>query len=485
MSNNFFPPPQYPLHSFLTVARDAAYETQRNVQAPSAMIGMSLIGAITATCQCAIEVKLPFGLARPVTLNTLYVGSSGDRKSGLDRIVFGPLRDADAIAFTHYKTAIDTYKTELDWWKTVFNSIRREIERSLRRGDATEEVKEKLAVHSKLKPKKPKLRTLLRSDITQRALMDALEGDGESIVIMTDDGEALFKSGAMSNLGVLNQLFDSPAVLSLDRADDEHVVVMNPCVSIFIMTQEEVLSAYRENRGKLAKGSGHWARYLVGFPQTTKGSRWAVLDEAAWEHLPKFHERIRELLAKHQRKLASGKIEREILEFSADAKARWIQATNHVESMIRPGGYMSDIDDFASKSMEIIARLAASMHYFAGEDGRISLDTLERAIEIVTWHLGEYKRLFSPQSVPPQDQVDAQAIATYLRTRIWHGPNSNSWVLKNHILRNGPVRNRSRLDAALTFLTMQGGLQVARSADLKDRRTYIWLLDHFFANVSM
>src|SRR5690606_33063492 len=152
------------------------------------------------------------------------------------------------------------------------------IEKAFRSGKAMDEARKKQGDHAKLKPKKPKLRGVVRSDITQRAIMDALEGDGESIVIMTDDGELLFKSGAMTNLGLLNIFWDLPKAMSLDRADQEHVTVMNPRVSLFIMTQEEVLNAYRENRGKLAKGSGHWARYLVGFPRSTKGTRWVTSD---------------------------------------------------------------------------------------------------------------------------------------------------------------------------------------------------------------
>src|SRR5690606_6782603 len=201
MSNCVFAPPQYPMHSFLMNVRDAGYELQRNVQAPDAMIGMSLIGAMTVACQCLIEVKLPIGLTRPVTQNLLFIGESGERKSVIDRLIYEPFRNADAIAVLLHNAAIDAYKVELDWWKTVNNSIRREIDKVFRRSkamdEAMDEAKEKLAAHAKLKPKKPKLRVMERNDPTQRALMDVLDGDGESIAIMTDDGESLFKSGAM------------------------------------------------------------------------------------------------------------------------------------------------------------------------------------------------------------------------------------------------------------------------------------------------
>ncbi len=483
MTHNFFAPPPYPMGAFLVIVRDAGFELLRNVQAPDAMIGMSLAAAITMACQGLIAVKLPIGQIRPVTQNLLVIGESGERKSPVDGYVFEPFRDADALIEKAHEAALEAYQIENDWWKTVNNSIRREIDKAFREGEGMSEAKTKLAAHAKLKPKKPKLRTLVRSDITQRAIMNALEGDGVSVVIMTDDGESLFKSGAMSNLGVLNRLWDSPKTLPLDRAEQEHVTVLNPRVSIWIMTQEEVLKSYCEKRGKLAKGSGHWARYLVGYPLTTKGTRWMAPDELVWEHLPEFHARVRELLVQFQDMMASGKVEREIIEFSEDAKARWIQQANNTEWMIRPGEYMSDIDDFASKTMEIIARLAASMHYFAGDGGKISLDTLERAIEIVAWHVDEFKRLFGARPVMPQEQVDAYNVAKWLRTRVWRGWDSKSWIAKNDLRRGGPVRNRDRLNAALDVL--EDEFAIWPDQDPKSKQRFVCLHDRFFAEMAV
>src|SRR3546814_14996872 len=89
--------------------------------------------------------------------------------------------------------------------------------------------------------------------------------------------------------------------------------------------------------------------------------------------------------------------------------------------------------------------LFRSMHYFGGEQGKISLDTLERAISIVAYHVDQYKELFSPRLAPPQDQVDAQKVELYLRN-LWGGYGSNSFIARNHLLRNGPVRDRERLN---------------------------------------
>ena len=149
--------------------------------------------------------------------------------------------------------------------------------------------------------------------------------------------------------------------------------------------------------------------------------------------------------------------------------------------MLREGEYLSDINDFASKVMEILARLAAAMHYFGAEGGKITLDTLERAFAIIRWHVEEYKHLFSPQFVVPQDQIDAHAIANYLRLHIWRGPSSDTFVPKNHVRRNGPVRDKARLNDALELLAAQGAVEVGVAP--KDKKTYVRLMNRFFGSM--
>lgn len=78
------------------------------------------------------------------------------------------------------------------------------------------------------------------------------------------------------------------------------------------------------------------------------------------------------------------------------------------------------------------------------------MDSLNRAITIVEWHLHEFKRIFSPQDLVPQEHRDAQVLEHYLFANYWCR-NAN-FAQKNLVLRNGPVRPASRLDAALTCL---------------------------------
>lgn len=476
-------PPMYPMDAFLAVVRDAANELIRNVQAADALVGMSLINAMSVACQGLIDVKLPTGQVRPVSQNLLLVAASGERKSTVAKLVMSPFSEADSQAEAAHKQKVDQYQAELGLWRAKAKGMRSAISRATSKGQSTEELDRQLIDHALAKPSEPRLRRLLREDITVTAIREALQGDGESIAITTDEGHMLFKGDAMRHVGLLNRLWDSPEMLPRDRPDDDHRLVMNPRVSVSIMTQPGPLKEFLEKGGAIARESGHWARYLVGSPPSRMGYRLVNADEPTWDCLPTFHARVRELLAQHRTMIESGKIERKLVGFTVDAKTRWVDLASQTEGLLRQGEYLSDINDFASKVMEILARLAATMHHFSGEVGDITLDTLERAFAIVRWHIEEYKFLFSPQFVVPQDLVDAQAVAAYLHSRVWQGPTSDTHIPKNHVLRNGPVRERNRLNAALGLLAARGAIWIWTGA--RDKRTYVRLHNTFFGQTPM
>src|SRR3546814_11199233 len=113
---------------------------------------------------------------------------------------------------------------------------------------AVEALKAEMAEHAKLKPKKPRMRLLIRPDISPRAIMDALAGNGESIAFVTDAGQELFTGGAMTNLGMLNRLRDCQAVLSMHRSNEDYVWGITTSASNRIIINQEGLSDQLQQR---------------------------------------------------------------------------------------------------------------------------------------------------------------------------------------------------------------------------------------------
>ena len=86
-----------------------------------------------------------------------------------------------------------------------------------------------------------------------------------------------------------------------------------------------------------------------------------------------------------------------MLDFTADAKALWVDSYNAIESELTSGGDFASIRDAASKAADNIARLAAVLHVFEyGARGPISVQSVEAARRIVLWHAYSARALLAP-----------------------------------------------------------------------------------------
>ncbi|MBP0635904.1 DUF3987 domain-containing protein [Cupriavidus sp. AcVe19-6a] len=451
-------PPPYPLGAFHLVIKEAAEEVVRYVQAPDALVGMEFLTNMSASAQGLYDVRLPTGQIRPLSLNLLVVADSGERKTGVHNLVAAPLYEFDRARTTKHEADLGQYELDMRIWEQVDKGLRRQITKLTLEGQSIDEVCRQMFEHSAAKPVKPRGRRIMRQNATERAIMDALEGDGESIAFISDEGEVIIKGGALKQTGVLNKTWDGTQMLTLDRSNGVSIVVRNPRVTVSYMVQRQVLKDLLDRRGDLMRGSGHWARYLIGCPASTQGTRFVYQIDTEWCHLPRFHARMGELLDEWGRRIDAGAIKRTTLEFSEDAIARWLVLANQVESMLSPFGYLHDFKDFASKALEITSRIAALLHVFSMQEGKISIDTLSRAVDIVDWHIDAFRRLFSADAAIPQEQADAQVLENFLYTQFWC--RKLNFAQKNLVLRNGPVRPVSRLDAALRCMEERSQVQV-------------------------
>lgn len=476
--NTLPPNPQpYPLDAFHLVTRNAAVEVCDHVKAPHAMIALSFLTAMSVACMGLISVRLPTGQIRTVSLNALTVADSGERKTATDNLVMGKVVERDELRTKKYVQDLADYEAEKTVWDTVKAVYTGDIAKAIRNGESTDLLRARLTDHIKSKPIKPRERRLIRQDITGRAIINAIEGDHELIALLSNEGDIILRSNAMHQVGLLNTLWDGAPVIPFDRAQ-ESIVARNARGTVSLMVQEQVLQDFIERHGKVVRGSGHWARYLVAWPTSTQGYRFMSLYDSVWVHLPKFQERMVELLDEYDRRREAGKLEPDIIEFSEEVRDEWVAAANNIEVQLQPLQYLSDVKDFASKAMEITGRVAALFHKFSGQEGKISIDTFRRACQIVNWHLHEFKRIFSPQRVVPQVQIDAQALRDYI-DRAYASQGWN-WAKKNEVLRNGPIRNARRFDDALKQLTAMGYVSVFRDGNGKKAPWYIQIYPQRF-----
>lgn len=448
--NTFSTPSLYPLDAFPTVVQYAACEVADNTQAPTALIAMEFLANMSASAQGLYDVELPTGKVSPVSLNCMIVAESGERMTGVHRLVSKLLYQFDVQQRSKYESDLLHFEESMRAWKAFEKGLSRKLAKAIKDSDGVEAVQRELSEWAKQMPVKPRARSLMRQNITERAMMDALEGSGESVAFICDEGEVIMNGGALDQLGLLNKAWDGTDALIMDRSQGVSIIASQPRVTLAIKVQPAVLQRHEKRRGAVMRGSGHWSRYLVGNPPSTQGMRQTYQLDRSWGRLDAFHERMQELLDALAAGIESGSVVRQVLAFSLEAKFQWLYLSNQIEGMLGPGGYLHDIKDFASKTMEITGRVAALLHVYAKHDGCISVDTLNRAAAIVQWHRDEFKRLFSPECTTSEAQQDAHAIGEHL-FQLRHQAGSTRFPKKD-ILQYGPVSSKKRFDTALKVL---------------------------------
>ncbi|MBZ3929095.1 YfjI family protein [Xanthomonas citri] len=453
---NLMPSPaNYPIEVFHVAVREAIWEVLEQTQAPDALVAVSALTGMAIACQANVDVMLPSGLRRPCSMFTALIGQSGERKTTVDDLISAPI-----YAYDQEHAASDGdmqmhYRARLRLWQATNNALQRKIDKSAQGTANVEQYHDAVVEHERREPQKPILKRIIYQSITERPLLEALHGDGKSIAILSDEGEVVLKSGAMKRMGNLNKAWDGKP-LNLDLVD-VRLRVVDPRITISFMVQEEVIEEFLVKRGRIARGSGHLARYLIAWPASTVGFRRMMLGDHAWRHLPAFHQRITELLHEAHLRQANNQ-PRTLLEFCSESKELWAESYDWIEKGQRPGGRFYSIKDFASKALELAGRVAAILHYFNRLEGQISRETLERALRIVGWHLDEFNRLFGDANCTPKIEQDVQYLGDYLLKRHWlRGEGQAYW---NEVRTHCKLRDQLRFEAALRRLELQGVVEV-------------------------
>lgn len=464
----------YPIDAFYNVIRDALYEVIDFTQAPAGLVANAFLTTTSIAGQGHVDVRLPTGQERPVSLYVGTIANSGERKTAVDSLVSAPIYEHDAKTIKDHRLELADYRARKHCWNTVGEAIQQQVRKAVKRGQNASQPCSELVAHSQREPTKPVSMRMIHQNFTERALMDALRGQDRSIAIMSDEGDVVLKGGAMNQMGVLNKAWDGAKELVLDRAND-HVEISNPRVTVSFMVQADVFAKFMDKKGDVARASGHLARYLVAYPASTQGMRRTSLEEPVWEALPVFHQRVAELLA------TSGDTERKVLSFSPEAKERWVWVQNDVERRLGFNGDLVGIRDYASKFMENTSRIAAIFHHFTSQEGTIiSLETLNRALSVSNWYLEEFCRLFGDASGEPQVIADARKLLRYLFVHVWCYQCNE--VPRNDVRQCGPVRKQGRFEDALDQLCREDSIWVGRVNGRK--KLFIHLNPHVFNQLS-
>lgn len=445
----------YPVSVLPKLIGDAIRDVVTQTGAPDAMCASAAL-AVTAIIgtDAGIRVKLPTGDIRPASLNFLNVVDSGEGKTGVDRKFFLPIYDHNKVVMAESNAALREYKAQLDIWTAEACALRNRIARNVVAGNDAGQLREELVAHWKSKPNYARAECFILENVTQRPLMEALHGNGKSAVIMTDEASVVLEGGAANILGTYNKLWDGAVHLRLDRADGS-VIVEDPRVVVSLSMNESDFAKFVSRRDGAARSSGFLARCLIAYPPPTQGYRDVVTGDHDWPALHAFQARGAELLQDQHTRRLSGDYTSIVLSFSPEATTEWLRMQKIVQQQMRTGGPLASVKDFAAKVMEIVARLAADIHYFLGLAGDIiSWETLVRAATVVDWFLYGFTLLFGNRLDVPKWVRDAMWLYQYLCDKT---ADAGTYILERRLVRKcSKFREPGELDRILgTLASMQ------------------------------
>ncbi|MBK1653358.1 DUF3987 domain-containing protein [Allochromatium vinosum] len=464
-------PEPYPFDALPLTIQMAIKEVFDFVKAPLPMVATSALGALSLAIQAHYDIKRAEKLSGPVSLFTLAIADSGERKSTLDKLFTAAIREYQAAAAERAKPDLKRYAANQMSWKSKQEGLQAAIREAAKKGKPTDELDMSMEQVQMDEPVAPRVPRLILGDETPESLAWSLAKVWPSSGVVSSEAGVIFgahgmgKDSIMRHLGLLNILWDG-GDLPIGRKTSETFTVRDVRLTVALQIQEATLRSFFDRSGGLARGTGFLARFLIAWPESTQGYRLFTEAPEHWPHLEAFNRRLTAVLEQEPPINEDGRLEPSMLTLSPEAKAAWIEFTNTIEVALRETGELYDVRDVASKCADNAARLAALFHIFEGEVGPVSLSAFEGASRVAAWHLTEARRFFGELAIPAE-LVDAAKLDGWL---IEHCRRCRAeTVCKRHLRQYGPLRDGARLDLALNELVEMDRVRLAKDG----RRTVI------------
>jgi hypothetical protein len=394
----------------------------KRTQAPAAMVGSSMLNAISATNQNSVEVQMPTGQLAPVGQYAGIICDSGSGKTAVENAVVKPIRQF--------------YWEKSDEWKIELEKKKSEL-----KGVSKSDWKAYCDEH-------PEPRFIL-SDASIEAVIYQHK-DQPSVFMCSSEGGGILNGRAAKGLPLFCDGW-SGSEISVDRRNSPSFTIRRPCMAMLIMLQEGQFETFLKRNKATGLGFGFFERTEFCRPKSLAGTRRIEAyspDDGNGTWMDYYNQRTGEILGEGWSRNIN-KEPKKIITFSQQAKKTWLGYSNWIEGELREGGQYEHIRGFATKTPNNIARRAANMQYFLTGDTVISDDLLCRSIEISYYYLEEHLRIFGPPQVIDVIDRYAEDLFEWLLNQ-FNTRNLSSFKLTD-LYRLGPSTLRLRDDMEIAI----------------------------------
>jgi hypothetical protein len=459
------PSAPYPLDALGELLGQAAARVHTVVQAAAALCGQSFLAAASLAVQAHADVAID-GRREPLSLWHVTVGESGERKSAADGWALRAHREHERERWEAYRHEQAEHEIELSAYKAATRHAE---------GKKGTAIRDALAALG-TPPEPPLSPLLLLSEPTLEGLHKLCIFGRPSLGVFNDDagdfldGHAMSRDNRAKSAAGFSKLWDS-GEFSRVRSGDGAAKFYGRRLALHVMVQPVI--AERVLSDDVLTGQGFLARTLLAWPESTAGTRrYVESDLSADPALARYWARMRDLLAAPPplRQGTRNELEPRALSLAPDAKTRWIEIANAVESDMATD--FAGVRAWASKGPAQVLRVAGVLTLVEDPDaGVIRLDAIERAARLALYHLGEAARVVGTASVPAKLR-HAESLLQWCRDT------GRAWLYSSDALRYGPnvIRTKDAFAAAVGTLQDAGWADyVEGGAELDGRRrAHVW-----------
>lgn len=456
----------YPIDATPAIIQNAITAYHKYGQQPVALIASSALANVSLACQSLANIARDHYLVTPVSLYFLTAGGSGERKSAADSVFSYACRQWESSIKKQRAPAILTAKTLHHAWAMERDGLLTQIKRAMVNGDDSQYLKYLLNKVMSQEPQIPLQPMLYFEDATQEALASDLSIGWPSASLWSDEAGIVLGSHSMQGnplrfVALLNRLWDGKAFTAHRKTTDNYTLE-DRRITLNLMMQPMLLQKIAHQVSGIGRQSGFLARCLLAHPESAMGTRFYQEPPTSREFMTDFEARITACLQQTEELDRQGCHHLPTLSLSPEAKQKWVLFFNSLETGLKNQGQWVDVKDFASKSAENAARLAALFHLFDGSEGSINVTHTEQAIAIVSWHLEEARRILAPS---PENKIhqDARKLMKWILSK------GLQQTTPRFIQQSSPLRYKAQRNTALDILVENHWIRI----DKKDNQTMI------------
>lgn len=472
-----------PYESLPMVAQKAFLQLKRNTGAPDAAIFAWLLTAMAAAAMRKARVKPPGRDEDILSLTCITATEPGTGKSPVYKRVIPPFLEYDIASSAKRQQIANEHEPDMESWKAKrkgLSELLTKLTKSTKPEDAdrAKEVENRLKEHVRQKPTKPRPRRMLKTSASFIRILQAMDGDSESMLLATDDGTKLLTEIIKDDPDHFNRLFDGSTIVY--ERNNQDLVITNPLVTFGINTHPKTLMAFLKKNGDEIIGNGLLPRCLLSIDLDEGKEEDETVNDHQWHDVDAFNYLIAGHLRDPDNTVGGNPFKPKIYKFDLEATESFNGAKTQLKAFRQTNGELHGVKSFARKAPQLIARIAAIFALFDKEESsHVTGKVVAMATTVVAWYLLQAKEILINRPLREKMKILLKCLETCFRDQHhfkYAKIKNRAWIPKTYLERFLHMEV-DVLNPLLAILEVHGIVKVQPH---RTGMTYVQLNDRYF-----